>query len=130
MDNEELLQKARSVLAPIKLSDDGTAGDVAAAVLSEEGNLYLGGCIVVGSGMGFCAEHSAIAAMVTAGETKIRKVVAVWGTDTILAPCGRCREFMNQIDAHNLENTIVMLGPTSEVKLKELLPHPYQEVWK
>ena len=28
--------------------------------------------------MGFCAEHSAIAAMITAGEYKIKKIVAVW----------------------------------------------------
>jgi len=30
-----------------------------------------------GSGTGFCAEHSAIAAMVTAGEYQIAKIVAV-----------------------------------------------------
>lgn len=34
--------------------------------------------IDTGSGTGFCAEHSAIAAMVTAGEYRIAKIVAVW----------------------------------------------------
>ena len=129
MNSSELINNARRVLSPMKLGEDGSAGDVAAALLGEDGNLYLGVCIDVGSGMGFCAEHSAIASMVTAGETRISKIVAVWGEDTILAPCGRCREFMNQIDLGNLDSTIVVLGPENEVKLRELLPHPYQEAW-
>jgi hypothetical protein len=37
-----------------------------------------GGCIDTGSRTGFCAEHAAIAAMVTAGEYRIHKTVAVW----------------------------------------------------
>jgi cytidine deaminase len=72
--------------------------------------------------MGFCAEHSAIAAMVTAGELRIRRIVAVLQDGTILPPCGRCREFMFQIDAHNLE-TKVILGKDKSVRLKELLPY-------
>jgi len=28
--------------------------------------------------MGFCAEHNAIAAMITAGESKIERIVATW----------------------------------------------------
>jgi cytidine deaminase len=77
----------------------------------------------------FCAEHSAIAAMITAGESGISKIVAVWGDDKVLPPCGRCREFMYEIDMTNLENTDVILGENNAVKLKELLPHPYHEVW-
>lgn len=47
--------------------------------------------------MGFCAEHAAIAAMITAGENRIVKLVAVSSSDGIIPPCGRCREFINQI---------------------------------
>ncbi|MCU9602113.1 hypothetical protein OEV75_13000 [Caldibacillus kokeshiiformis] len=47
--------------------------------------------------IGFCAEHSAITAMVTAGERKIAKIVAVYEDGSILPPCGRCREFISQI---------------------------------
>ncbi len=75
--------------------------------------------------MGFCAEHNAIGAMVTAGEYKIKKIVAVWKDDKnnccILSPCGRCREFMRQIDNDNLE-TEVILEKDRTVKLKDLLP--------
>ena len=71
MDFMELAAKAKSVLNSRKLSDEGWAGSVAAALLTKDGNVYLGVCIDVTSGMGFCAEHSAIAAMVTAGEHSI-----------------------------------------------------------
>ena len=76
--------------------------------------------------MGFCAEHSAIAAMVTAGESRIERIVAVCkdenGVAQIMAPCGRCREFIRQIDDDNLE-TEVILGREKVAKLKDLLPY-------
>ena len=129
ISNLELIERAKSVLKPRELSLGNSAGDVACALLSSSGNLYLGVCIDVSSGIGFCAEHSAIAAMMTAGESSISKIVAVWGENTILPPCGRCREFMYEIDTANLENTEVILSENSVVKLKDLLPHPYHEVW-
>ena len=78
------------------------------------------------STIGFCAEHAAIAAMITAGETRIEKIVAVYCEgNRIVAPCGRCREFMYQIDSGNLE-TQVMLAK-GVVTLRELLPHIWTE---
>ncbi|MBU1992206.1 MAG: hypothetical protein ABH856_01815 [Patescibacteria group bacterium] len=44
------------------------------------------------------------------------------GNVYVLHPCGRCREFMRQIDKHNME-TEVILGKDRSVKLKELLPY-------
>jgi cytidine deaminase len=129
LTNQEMIAQAMTVIGPRKLSGDNTAGEVACALLSASGKLYYGVCIDVGSGMGFCAEHAAIAAMITAGESSIAKIVAVWGNGTVLPPCGRCREFMYQVDGTNLANTDVILGEEKTVKLKELLPHPYDEVW-
>jgi len=79
------------------------------------------------SGMGFCAEHAAIAVMVTKREYRIKKIVAVWKDKKkrsvhVLHPCGRCREFMRQIDKRNME-TEVILGKDKTSKLKELLPY-------
>jgi len=128
LTNLEMIEQARTVLRPRKLSGDNAAGDVACALLSTSGNLYFGVCIDINSGIGFCAEHSAIAAMITAGECSIAKIVAVCG-DVVLPPCGRCREFMYQIDHTNLANTDVILGTDRAVKLKELLPHPWNEAW-
>jgi cytidine deaminase len=127
--NHDLIEKAKTVLFPRELYLGNRAGDVACALLSQKGNLYLGVCIDTGSGMGFCAEHSAIAALITAGEAAIAKVVAISGDGKILPPCGRCRELMYEIDASNLANTEVILGEARSVKLSELLPHPYHEVW-
>ena len=127
LTNLQMIQKAMTVLYPRKLSKDNSAGSVACALLSSSGKLYFGVCIeLVG---GFCAEQSAIAAMITAGESSIAKIVAVWGDGVVLPPCGRCREFMYQIDSANFANTEVILGKNSVVRLKELLPHPFDEVW-
>ncbi len=124
MTNEELIEKAASVLRPKKL-DVFTCGDVGCAIETVQGNLYLGVCIEVMSGMGFCAEHSAIAAMITAGEYRIKRVVAVCEVDGVmhvLSPCGRCREFMHQIDAGNLDADVILDVDKVE-KLSALLPY-------
>ncbi len=128
LTNLEMIEQAKTALGPRKLAGDNAAGDVACALLSSSGKLYFGVCIDINSGIGFCAEHSAIAAMITAGESSISKIVAVCG-DMVLPPCGRCRELIYQIDHNNLSNTDVILGADRAVKLKELLPFPWNEAW-
>lgn len=124
--NAELIEKAKSVVHAQKIGDR-LVGDVGCALLTDAGNVYLGVCIDTGSGTGFCAEHSAIAAMVTAGEFKIKKIVAVWqdatGDTYILAPCGRCREFMRQMHPDNLAAEVI-LDYAKVATLAELLPYP------
>jgi len=127
--NRELIDAAMTVLNPRPLALGNNAGDVACALQSGSGKIFLGVCMDIGSGIGFCAEHAAVAAMITAGESRVDKIVAVWGEGTVLPPCGRCRELLYEIDAENYENTIVVLGKDQAVRLKELLPHPYHEVW-
>ena len=127
MTNEALIQSAASILKPHVTADGRLFGNVGATLVTEQGNLYSGVCIDTGSGTGFCAEHSAIAAMVTAGEYRIARIVAVWrderdGKLYVLPPCGRCRQFIRQIDEANLE-TEVVLGKENVAKLKELLPY-------
>lgn len=122
---EDLIEKAKAVIRPKKLKDF-TIGDVGCALLTDAGNIYFGVCIDVGSGIGFCAEHSAIAAMITAGEYRIRKLVAVWRDEEnnsyFLAPCGRCREFMRQIHPENLAAEIILDYHTTTT-LAQLLPY-------
>jgi cytidine deaminase len=127
MTNEELIECAARVLKPHTTADGRLFADVGATLLTDKGNAYSGVCIDTGSGTGFCAEHSAIAAMVTSGEYIITKIVAVWrdkgnGKLYVLPPCGRCREFIRQIDEANLE-TEVVLAKDKTLKLKELLPY-------
>ena len=125
MEWNALLQIAKDTLNPRQLSENSYAGSVAAALVTDKGNVYKGVCIDTPCSMGFCAEHAAIAAMITAGENRIEKIVAVCEDGDIVAPCGRCREFMYQIYADNLQ-TEVMLG-RGVVTLRELLPHIWKE---
>jgi len=123
--NEELIRAAEAALNP-HVVDDRLFGNVAAALVTTKGNRYLGVCIDTGSGTGFCAEHAAVAAMVTAREYQVARIVAVWRDDAgrlyVLPPCGRCREFLRQIDAFNLD-TEVVLDRDRSVRLRELLPY-------
>lgn len=123
LENDELIRQAQSVLGLRNLTNNSTAGSVASALQTKGGSLYLGVCIDVMSGIGFCAEHSAIAAMITAGESEISKIVAIKTGDVVLLPCGRCREFMHQVDATNYEGTQVILDEKESIKLKDLLPN-------
>jgi cytidine deaminase len=122
--NRELINTAQGVLNPHTVGGR-LFGNVASVLITATGNRFSGVCIDTGSGTGFCAEHSAIAAMVTAGEYQIAKIVAVWrdgdGLLYVLPPCGRCREFIRQVDPANLD-TEVILGSDRSALLRELLP--------
>lgn len=125
--NKELIAKAALAINSRNV-EDYVIGNVGATLVSEKGNVYTGVCIDAGSGMGFCAEASAIAAMVTAGEMKIKKIVAIWkdGEDVyVVSPCGRCRQFISFFHKDNLD-TEVILSQNRVVKLSELVPH-YRE---
>ena len=122
---EALYEKAKSVLNPRKLSDYAEAGGVGAALLTGSGRVYTGVCIDTACSIGFCAEHAAAAAMITAGESRIDKLVAVDWDGRILPPCGRCREFISQLHPDNL-NTQVLVGEGVSVTLHDLLPYDWR----
>ena len=122
MEFTELYEKAKSVLNPRKISEFIEAGGVGAAILTENGNVYVGVCIDTVCSLGFCAEHAAVAAMLTAGEDKVCKVVAVNWDGVVLPPCGRCRELLSQLRP-DLENTFVMVSKDTVVTLDKLLPY-------
>jgi cytidine deaminase len=105
MKNDELINKAESVLNR-KIVNGRLHGDVGAALISEKDRIYTGVCVDT-SGWGLCAERSAIAAMITAGEYRVKTIVAVWREDKaidshgklhVLSPCGYCRQFMRDIN--------------------------------
>ncbi len=129
ISDRELIEKAAEVIHTRK-AGDYLIGDVGCALVSDTGKIYQGVCIDAPSGMGFCAEHAAIGALITAGESKIKRIVAVWkdGTDTyVVSPCGRCREFMRAIDESNMD-TEVFIAADKKVSLRELLPHAHSYI--
>ena len=123
---EELIEKATQVLNPRQLSSTAEAGSIAAAILTNSGNIYTGICIETACSMGFCAEHAAAAAMLTAGESHIVKMVAINKRGNILPPCGRCREFISQLNDHNIKAE-VLINRQRAVKLIDLLPYDWRE---
>ena len=124
---DELYRRAKSVLNPRKLSDSAEAGSVGAALLSASGKIYTGVCIDTACSMGFCAEHAAAAAMVTAGESRVLKMIAVGSDGRIMPPCGRCREFVSQLHDDNRQAE-VMVSEGVIVTLYQLLPHDWREM--
>ncbi|MDO9537634.1 MAG: cytidine deaminase [Thermoplasmata archaeon] len=120
MNPQNLINKAREVVGEFKLSHDFTAGSVGSALITKSGNIYTGICIDLACGIGFCAEHAAIAEMLKSRESQIEMIVAV-NEEEILPPCGRCREMMIQINANNA-NTKVIVAEGKIMTLDELLP--------
>ena len=123
MDNKwkELYESAKNVTNPKDISGTMSVGEVGAAVLSKEGNIYTGICIDTGSSLGMCAERNAISTMFSNGKFEIARVCSVYCDGTIMPPCGACREFMMQTgeDAKNIE---VLISDKKVMKLEELLP--------
>ncbi len=124
MEFDELYQKALEVLNPRRVSEDVEAGGVAAALVTDKGNVYRGVCIDTACSLGFCAEHAAIAAMVTAGEDRVEKIVAVGSQGNIMPPCGRCREFLMQLGN---PQALVLVAEGTAVPVGDLLPYSWQE---
>ena len=118
---ERLLAAARAVVAPRQLTESAVCGTVGAAIETATGDVFVGVCVDTASSLGFCAENSAAAAMLTAGQSEIVRMVAVDRHGAVLAPCGRCREFVIQLDEANAD-TLVMTDLDSSIALRELLP--------
>lgn len=120
-ERQELIDKAKSVVGEFRIGPDFTAASVGAALRTASGAIYTGVCFDITCGLGFCAEVSAIAQMLTHRETHIVSIVAV-SENSILSPCGRCRETIVQVDLRNLD-CLVILSEDRDIILRELIPH-------
>ena len=120
---DKLYNEALSVQNARVVSPFIEAGGVDSAIESESGNIYVGVCIDTCSSLGMCAERAAIANMLTHGESRIRRVVAVMSNGKVGSPCGACREFMMQLDK-NSSNIEILLDTDSKstVTLGALCP--------
>lgn len=121
ISDDDLFLRAKAVLNPWRLSSQAEAGGVGSALVTDAGNVYLGVCIDATSGMGFCAEHAAVAAMVTNGENRIATIVTVDAAGKHLAPCGRCREFIRQMHPDNSTTRVLLRGGRIST-IADLLP--------
>ena len=97
---------------------------VGAVVRSASGKLYAG-CNVENSAypQGWCAEASAIAARVAAGERRIVEVAVMGRGEALVTPCGGCRQKLREFADDDV--AIHVCGPEGlrrSVTLGELLP--------
>ncbi|MBQ8123206.1 MAG: cytidine deaminase [Ruminococcus sp.] len=121
---KEMYAAAKAVLAPRRISEYVTAGEVSAAVLSSSGKIYTGVCMDTCSTLGICAERNAIFNMVTNGEDKIRRVLCIPPNKGKGAPCGACRELMVQLMPEDYKGIEIMLDYENEevITLGEITP--------
>lgn len=120
---KKLYEEARRVQNARTISPFVEAGGVAAAILTKQGNIYVGVCIDTACTLGMCAERNAIANMITNGESRIDKLVAVMPDGRVGMPCGACREFLMQLDRDHGDIEILMDPETEQtLRLKELIP--------
>jgi cytidine deaminase len=122
---DDLLQVARAARA--KAHAPYSKFKVGAAVRGESGRIY-GGCNVENAAYpeGICAETSAIAAMVLAGESKIIELLVLGVSDEPVTPCGGCRQRIREFAAP--DTPIHMATPDGvlvSMTLDELLPQSF-----
>lgn len=121
---KNMLEAAKAVQGGRRISDYVEAGEVAAVVESETGRIYTGVCVDTACALGICAERNAIFNMLTNGEHRIRRVLAVMPDGKSGAPCGACRELMVQLMPQDYDEIEVMLDVESmkTAHLFELTP--------
>ncbi|MBR2704522.1 MAG: cytidine deaminase [Clostridia bacterium] len=122
-DFEILYNKAKELTGKKDLNKSVQYAHVGCALITDKGNIYTGVCIVACCGIGFCAEHAAIAEMLKNDESRIVKIVAT-DKNGAVPPCGRCRELIKQINYDNLK-TEVMISNDKVTTIEKLLP----DVW-
>lgn len=126
IDRDAFVAQARALVGEFSLTKASlTAGAVGAAIETDAGRIYTGINLDLACGIGFCAEHSAVAEMLKFRETVVRRMVAV-NAERIVAPCGRCREMLVQVDPRNLDCEVLMPDGDSAT-IRELLPKAWLE---
>ena len=97
---------------------------VGAVVKGGNGRLYAG-CNVENAAYpeGWCAEASAIAAMVVDGERRIVEIVVMGRGDALVTPCGGCRQRIREFAAADTPiHVCAPEGVRRTFTLAELLP--------
>ena len=105
----KLYNAAKKVLNPRKVSTIIEAGGVSAAIETESGKIYVGVCVDSACSLGICAERNAIFNMITNGEYKIKKIIAINSEGKVIPPCGACRELMSQLMPSDYKKIEIML---------------------
>ena len=100
---------------------------VGAALRTPSGEVYSGGNVENAAyPEGFCAETSAISAMVTAGERRIAEICVVADGAALCTPCGGCRQRIREFaDAATIVHIAGPEGLRATFRFSALLPESF-----
>ena len=121
---DELVEAARRVME--RAYAPYSQFRVGAAVLGGTGQIYAGANVENASyPVGLCAERSAIATAVSAGERTLLAVAIATDTDDPVCPCGMCRQMIREF----AEDLPIVLSTRADERhrhtLSALLPHSF-----
>ena len=131
MTNEALIQEAKK--AREKSYSPYSHFQVGAALLGKSGKVYHG-CNIENAAYSptNCAERTAFFKAVSEGEKEFLKIAIVGGmegkeAEELCAPCGVCRQVMNEFCDRESFEIILMDGPkkVKVLTLGELLPYGF-----
>ena len=97
---------------------------VGAALKSEEGKIFVGVNVENAAyPEGTCAEAGAIAAMISAGHTRIKEAYVVADSPSPVPPCGGCRQKIAEFADQDVIVTLATVaGKEERFTVSELLP--------
>ena len=99
---------------------------VGAALLTENGKIYIGGNIETPSySLTICAERTAVFKAFSEGERKFKAIAIASDAPEFCPPCGSCRQVLLDLCG---DIDVVMINHKNELKvmkLSQLLPFPF-----
>lgn len=100
---------------------------VGALIVTKEGNTY-SGCNVENASypLGNCAESSAIASMILAGEKNIKMIYVMSQNEQGGCPCGGCRQRIREFS--DIDTQVILCSPSGvqqRLLLADLLPNSF-----
>jgi cytidine deaminase len=99
---QDLIEAAKT--ARLKAHSRYSKFKVGAAVRDEQGRVFAGANIENASfPQGWCAEPTAISALIMAGGTRVTEVAVMGNGDALCTPCGGCREKIREFAADDVK---------------------------
>ena len=125
IDWEALMKRAWAARRQAYAPYSGFA--VGAALLSSSGEIFSGSNIENSSfGLTICAERVAVSTAVQAGCRQFAAIAVVAETDSPVAPCGACRQFLAEFNPSLPIYSAGRDGVHTSWSLSTLLPSPFK----
>jgi cytidine deaminase len=123
MQCDNLIRAASAVRKQAYAPYSGFA--VGAAVQCKSGAVFVGSNIEnISYGLTICAERTAVASAVAAGEREFVAIAVVADTNEPIVPCGACRQFLAEFARELVIVSATVRGDQKIENLSHLLPNP------